>query len=93
MNSTTAAERADITYRQLDHWITKGYIRPAVASPGSGAPREINAHEVTVLNLMAGLVREGFRPERAAEIARTMADGNPAVIVGEFCIVRTEGAA
>lgn len=68
MNSSTAADRAGITYRQLDHWIRKGYINGAL--PGSGNPRTINGHEADVVRDMAALVRAGFRPDVAARIAR-----------------------
>lgn len=68
MNSKTAAERAGITYRQLDHWIRKGYVNGSL--PGQGNPRRIPEPEADIVRDMAALVRAGFRPEVAARIAR-----------------------
>lgn len=87
MNSLSAAERADVSYRQLDYWIRKGYIRGAL--PGTGFQRDLNGREVDVLMAMADLVRAGFRPDAAAEVARQMCESRlPEVEVGRILVTR-----
>jgi hypothetical protein len=73
VNSLTAADRVGIGYRQLDHWIRKGYIRGGL--PGSGHPRDLPGAEVEVLRYMAALVNSGVHPTMAAPIARRLAAG------------------
>lgn len=86
MNSMSAAEQAGITYRQLDHWIRRGYIKGAL--PGSGVQRDLNGHEVDVLRIMADLVGVvGMKPAAAAPVARTMAEGK-GVAIGSYVITR-----
>lgn len=61
---------AGITYRQLDHWCKTGYLRPAVASPGSGYQRKFPPQEFQVARLMVLLVAVGVEPAAAARAAR-----------------------
>ena len=58
-----------ITYRQLDFWCRKGYIRQA-GPAGSGFSRQIPDTERPVLRLMARLVRIGLQAEQASKLAR-----------------------
>lgn len=67
-DSRTAAKRANITYRQLDHWIRQGYV--AATTMGTGYPREMEHAEVRVVVLMAHLVASGLTVATAADIAR-----------------------
>ena len=39
ISSKEICERAGITYRTLDNWVTKGYATPAIDSDGSGTSR------------------------------------------------------
>lgn len=65
------APTSDATYRQLDHWIRKGYIVPLNPNPGSGRHlRVFDRAEQRVINLMVRLVEAGFPPELAARLAR-----------------------
>lgn len=41
-------EKSGISYRQLDHWTTRGYLKPRDAHPGAGAMREWPTGEVAV---------------------------------------------
>ena len=66
-----------ITYRQLDSWVRRGYLRPERKTvrggkyhDGSGAPRRWPATELEVARRMGRLVAAGLRPERAAGFAR-----------------------
>jgi hypothetical protein len=73
MRASEACVIAGITYRQFDHWATKGYL-PLVedtdVSLGSGNRREISNEAAEHLVLMAELVRAGMNPRRASDHAR-----------------------
>lgn len=75
MTTTThdAADRVDISYRQLDHWIRCGYLH--AEARGSGNPRTLTAHEFKVLTYMALLVHAGVHPHPADTHARRLARG------------------
>lgn len=72
----TAAERCDITYRQLDYWIRQGFIKGAL--PGTGNMRNITNAEFRVLECMASLVKAGVTPPVAGRMARRLARGRTA---------------
>lgn len=59
-----------ITYRQLDHWTTSGYLGDDKKSIGVGGRREYTSAEVNVLDRMIGLVVAGVKPAVASEIAK-----------------------
>ena len=60
---------AGITRRQLELWITRGWVRPVVH--GKGVEREWPATETHIALLMGRLVGLAtFRPATAADIAR-----------------------
>jgi hypothetical protein len=64
------------SFRQLDHWIHRGWLNP-VGGPlgaGSGHAREWPALEYRVAVVMARLVRAGMGPEKSAAIARVAAE-------------------
>ncbi len=65
-----AMELAQISRRQLEHWITRGYIE--ARSYGFGRQRDLDPGELRVLHRMAQLVRAGFHWDRAAELAREL---------------------
>lgn len=59
-----------ITYRQLDHWQRKGYLRPVNGFSGSGRDREWPLAEVEIARRMGRLVAAGLSVEQAARFAR-----------------------
>lgn len=59
-----------ISYRQLDHWVRKGWLQPGNATPGSGAWRTWGEEERGVARIMARLVVAGIPPELAHRVAR-----------------------
>ena len=59
-----------ITYRQLDHWVRLGLLRPLHLG-GSGNPREWTRAELDVAKAMGRLVAAGLRPEAASRVARS----------------------
>jgi len=74
MNSLTAAEQAGITYRQMDHWIRRGYI--AASCPGSGHEREITERQAAIAKHMGELTKAGMKPAAAAQYARDLVNGH-----------------
>lgn len=69
-----------LTYRQLDHWLTKGYLR---ASGRQGRLRTLSPREVRVLRLMFQLVDAGVSPEQAVKMARShIRTGEPIRLAG-----------
>lgn len=65
---TTLCEETGISYRQANHWISKGYI-PEVTPEGTGYPLSLSGFQVDIFKAMAALVQLGFEPKRAADIA------------------------
>jgi hypothetical protein len=65
---------AAITYRQLDHWTTRGYLRTySQSKPGTGSTREWLTGEDQVAANMARLVTIGLEVLVAAHVARLLA--------------------
>jgi hypothetical protein len=72
ITSEAVTAAAGISYRQLDHWTRRGYLRPAAdTGNGPGHCREWSSTERAVACLMAALVRAGLEPQAAALIARS----------------------
>ncbi len=59
-----------LTYRQVDYWVRRGYLRPEHATDGSGSVREWPAEELAVGERMGRLVAAGMAPVAAAVAAR-----------------------
>jgi len=77
------------TYRQINYWITNGYIKPLVVHQGPSQPRPNkgsgNHHlfdecEVKVAWLIAHLVEQGMAPIKAGPLARDLMDNGEAVM-------------
>jgi len=56
------------TYRQIDNWIVKGYLR--LERRGTGNARKWTDEEIRVARLMARLTAAGLSPALAHDIAR-----------------------
>lgn len=65
---TSLCEETGVSYRQANHWISKGYI-PDVVSIGSGFPLSLNGKQSEIFRIMADLVHAGFKPDTAAKHA------------------------
>jgi MerR HTH family regulatory protein len=66
-----------ISYRQLDYWVRRGYLRPERRTArggkyggGQGVSRRWPAAELEIARRMARLTAAGITPERAAVFAR-----------------------
>jgi DNA-binding transcriptional MerR regulator len=82
-----ACARYGITDRQLEHWITRGYIE--VPRLGYGNRRYIPEDEQRVLAILARLLRTGFRWEYAAPIARRLAEQATVALPGGITLTLT----
>lgn len=69
MNTPEVIEATGATFRQLDHWVRVGYLRP-VGGDGPGRHRDWPGDEVRVAKTMTRLVQAGVRPEAAHRAAR-----------------------
>lgn len=98
MMSAELCELAGITYRQLDFWERSGHIHalkrrkgkdasPVPVRAGSGFDRDWQDTEVAVAVNMARLVRAGFLPAIAAEIARSYPNGHRIDLDGGMYLV------
>jgi hypothetical protein len=83
VNTEQLLRRADISYRQLTYWTSKGWLRPINPGCGSGYNYEFTADEVRVALLMGRLVRAAIAPKAAHRVARgetVLAEGIEIVI-------------
>lgn len=81
MNKDKALELTGATYRQLDYWTRKGYIR--VEGKGSGRQREWPSREVKIASLIKLLSDGGFEIDVAAGIARKFISAREKLILLE----------
>jgi hypothetical protein len=76
----TVGQRAMVatgaTYRQLDYWTRRGYLRAANPWPGSGHRRRWPAREQRVCALIVRLLDVGIDLHLAVRIAREAAEHN-----------------
>jgi DNA-binding transcriptional MerR regulator len=74
MRTFTSQEVLDltgITYRQLDHWVTTGFVRIDAARPGTGNSRTFSYSETLRLMVLASLIHAGVTVRTAsAQFAR-----------------------
>jgi DNA-binding transcriptional MerR regulator len=73
--SSEVCDRAGITYRQLDHWVTNHLLHPTGdPNPGQGPDRwrQFTEDETRIACWMALLVRHGIQPHVAASLARDL---------------------
>jgi hypothetical protein len=59
-----------VTYRQVDYWCRRGFLRPTNPGPGSGTVRVFLPAEYEVAVFMARAVAAGVSPDAAARAAR-----------------------
>lgn len=64
-------EMTDLTYRQVDHWLTRGILRTVDGreNPGSGAQRRFDAREVRIAAVGARLSELGCPLETLKRVA------------------------
>lgn len=83
-----------MNYRQLDYWVTKGYLRPTEKSPGSGNQRRFPHREYDVAQLMVRLRIVGVELRPAARLARDAIEaGQDRIVLGDGLVISVEAAA
>lgn len=88
MRLVEAADLAEVTYRQAQHWVQKGYVTGVPVSPGTGKIVDLYPVEVENLCVIAELVKHlGVSPEHAGRVAETLRGGG-VVHVGPFLLQR-----
>jgi len=70
VNTDQLIRRTGLSFRQVDYWCDKGYLRPDAAHPGTGYARNFTADEVRVAGVMKRLVDAGLRVDVAERVAR-----------------------
>lgn len=70
MSRTDAILATGISYRQLDHWVRRGWLRPGNANAGSGTTRLWPDSEFRVAVLMGRMVAAGLPVQVAHQVAR-----------------------
>lgn len=71
ISAVDLAADAGVSLRQVGHWIDRGYIRAALAHPGSGHDRWFTGAEARRVRVLAVLVHAGFAPHAAADVIST----------------------
>jgi hypothetical protein len=66
------AKLTGATYRQIDHWDSKGWLRPCQPARGSGHDRLFDLPEVIVIAVAVGLGRQGVKADYALTHARRL---------------------
>jgi len=74
--------QASITHRQMDSWYRNGWLAPYGRSErdSSGTPLDWSISTVAKAVLMGRLVRVGFRPAKAHELAQGLLDNPKAAV-------------
>ena len=73
LTTAQVAELVRVSYRQLDHWVGKGYLTIGEPHPGSGGHRRWLPDDVMRARVFAELVHAGVRPESITEALPTAA--------------------
>lgn len=77
LSAVEVCAMAEITYRNLDYWVRRGYIdldpdHVGLPTPGSGVPRRFTPREAKRFTVLALLVRAGLRVDVAADTLRRL---------------------
>ena len=79
MRPTELTELAGVTYRKIDFWLRKGYLKIDSPTPGSGYRREFSDREVENLKLLSSVFgvitgKEGARQRDFRPIADSLSE-------------------
>src|SRR5437764_8928732 len=76
--AAAAAELANITYRQLDHWARQGWVTPSIDSgQGRAGRRQYAPRDVLHLDLLRHLAMSRVRADAVAPLVTTVGLPNP----------------
>jgi DNA-binding transcriptional MerR regulator len=70
VNSEKVAAIAQVSYRQMDFWLRRGWVPNPPEEKGIGVPRVWNDDHVEFFRRMGLLTRAGVYPEKAHRIAK-----------------------
>lgn len=87
-SSTEVCEKAGISFRQLDHWRSKGFVRPQREPRGPGDRVSYAQDEMQVAVSMGRLVAAGLELASAHDAARQMASGQDEAYLKRGVVVR-----
>lgn len=80
MNTQDIVNVSGLTYRQIDHAVRKGWLKPDnTHGKGTNNGREWTQGEYNIAVIAGRLVRAGFHTEQAMGIARRSEIDNPQV--------------
>jgi hypothetical protein len=83
LNGPELAQRAGITYRQVDYWTRAGYLHSiGPPMPGTGYQRAYLEAEIPVARLMRDLLDSGLTVTAAHDHARVLLEHGHTVIAG-----------
>lgn len=84
------AAAAEISYRQLHHWLQQMYVScVGDPQPGSGARIYLTREQAYVVRIMARLVNAGVRPAQAAPLAHKLAQDSSTEISDDIVVTLT----
>ena len=90
--SEGTARACGITYRMLDYWTRKGWLRP-YHDGGSGRDRQWPATELQVAREMGLLVKAGLLPAAAHRVARAGQASAVLALISPDALTAGSGAA
>jgi hypothetical protein len=70
LGSGDALAEVGVTYRQLNYWVNRGWLRPVQAARSSGVPRRWPLLELEIAKRIERLAAAGVAVDRAAVFAR-----------------------
>lgn len=81
------------SYRQIDYWAQRGYLKPVQEKQGSGNNRSWPASECDVARIMMKLLGVGVELARAAQYARRAVETEASEIdLGNGLVLHIEAA-
>ena len=70
VTSEELAALIDVSYKRINTWATRGYLKEEPRFKGTGHRRTFRASEVRIAQVMAELVKAGVIPSVASKAAR-----------------------
>lgn len=85
MTVSYAMEKTGASYRQIDYWITRGYVdlESGTGKMGSGVNKLFGKIDLLQITAMVILTETGVAVQTAAEFAQTIRLSKPVIISGE----------
>lgn len=68
-----AAKLARVSYRQIDYWASRGFVRPSIEADGSGSARRYSLADILALRVVGFCSRIGMNPRAVAPLAAEIA--------------------